>query len=255
MMKIFKTLTFISVLAIVFPVFAGNDSQTALFQQANAAYESGDYQHAVELYNSIVDNGFDGWELRYNMGNAYYRLDEIGHSILNYERALRLAPGKKVIKDNLALARSHTTDNIEELPKLFLWEWAQSVSQMFTLNGWLIIIALLFLLGCAALGVFLISTEYKTRKTALIVNMVLILLIVFSAAGATISSINASKDNEAIITEPLVVVKGSPDFKGVDKFVLHEGTKLTINDIQDDWWQIEIADGKSGWINSGAEII
>ena len=254
-MKTFKILTLISLLVTSFSGLASNGSADDMFRQANAAYDSGDFQQAIDLYNSVIDNGYDSWELRYNMGNAYYRLDNIGKTILNYERALRMAPSKKVIKDNLALARSRTTDNIEEIPRLFLTEWIMSITQMMTLSGWLTVLAILFILGFAALSIFLISTEYKTRKTALIINMVLLVLIIFSAVFATISVVNASKDNEAVITEPLVVVKGSPDVKGVDKFVLHEGTKLTINDTQDDWWQIEIADGKSGWINSGAEKI
>lgn len=254
-MKTFRILTLTSLLIASFSAFASKGNADEMFRQANEAYENGDFQQAIELYNSVIDNGYDSWELRYNMGNAYYRLDNIGKTILNYERALRMAPGKKVVKDNLALARSKTTDNIEEIPRLFLAEWVLSITKIMTLKGWLTTLAIIFILGLAALSVFLISTEYKTRKTALINSMVLLALIILSAVFATISFVSASKDNEAVITEPLVVVKGSPDMKGVDKFVLHEGTKLTINDTQDDWWQIEIADGKNGWINSGAERI
>lgn len=254
-MKRIKILLIIPMMALAFTAKAGVDDSKALFQQANAAYDSGDYERAVEQYNAITDNGYDSWELRYNMGNAYYRLDNIGQSILNYERALRMAPGKKIIKDNLTLARRQTADNIEELPRMFLIEWALAFSQMMTFHGWLTLIAILALLGIAALSVFFISSEYKTRKTAFIISVVLCIIIIFSVAGATISSHNTTKDNEAIITSPLVVVKGSPDGKSIDKFVLHEGTKVTIGDEQDEWWQIEIADGKSGWINGGAERI
>ena len=149
-MKKIKLIILLQLLTFTIVGWASSDSQTELFRQANAAYDSGNYEQAVELYNTIVDNGFDSWELRYNLGNAYYRLDNVGQSILNYERALRMAPGKKNIKDNLALARSHTTDNIEELPKLFLVEWANAVVRIMTLKGWLTTVAILFLLGCAA---------------------------------------------------------------------------------------------------------
>lgn len=247
--------TIISLIAFTFPTWANIDSQTDLFQKANAAYDSGEYAHAIELYNSIIDNGYDCWELRYNMGNAYYRQDNIGYSILNYERALRMAPSKKNIKDNLALARSRTADNIEELPRLFLIEWAQDVAHIMTLRGWLTLVIILAIISCAAASFFFIAKDYKTRKTIFIIGSVFLFLLIVSAVNATISSHNATKENEAIITSPLVVVKGSPDAKSVDKFVIHEGTKIIIGDVQDEWWQIEIADGKSGWINGGAEII
>lgn len=244
-----------AMLAMALHATAGNDSQTSLFLQANAAYDSGDYEKAAELYNTIADNGYDSWELRYNLGNTHYRLDNIGLAILNYERALRMAPTKKIVKDNLTLARSRTADNIEEIPQLFLVEWGLSVVQSLTLKGWLTVVAILFVLCCVATGIFLIANDYNTRKKVFIIGIILVVATLFSAICATISSRRASMDNEAIITAPLVVVKGSPDAKSVDKFVLHEGTKLTIGDTQDEWWQIEIADGKTGWIDGGAERI
>ncbi|MBQ1408973.1 MAG: tetratricopeptide repeat protein [Bacteroidales bacterium] len=256
-MKTIKTLTIIPLLFFALTAWADSEAGMPhlLFQQANAAYDSGDYAQAVELYNEIADNGYDSWELRYNLGNAYYRLDETGLSILNYERALRMAPGKKTIKDNLALARSHTADNIEELPHPFLLDWINAVTGIMPLRGWLVTVVILVILGCAALSIFLIAKEYRIRRSLFIVSMTLLLLIVLSAIGAAISAHHATNDKEAIITAPLVVVKGSPDAKSVDKFVLHEGTKISIGDEQDEWWQIEIADGKSGWINGGAERI
>ena len=166
-----------------------------------------------------------------------------------------MAPTKKIIKDNLTLARSHTVDNIEEIPQLFLVEWGLSVVQALSLKGWLTLVAILFVLCCAAVGIFLVARDYNTRKKVFIIGIILIAATIFSAVCATISAHRASMDNEAIIMEPLVVVKGSPDAKSVDKFVLHEGTKITIGDTQDEWWQIEIADGKTGWIDGGAERI
>ena len=50
---------------------------------ANQAYDNGDYESAVQIYNQILSSGFDSWQLYYNLGNTYYRLDSIGKSILN----------------------------------------------------------------------------------------------------------------------------------------------------------------------------
>jgi SH3-like domain-containing protein len=46
-------------------------------------------------------------------------------------------------------------------------------------------------------------------------------------------------------------VKSSPDEKGNDLFILHEGTKVEVLDELNDWKKIRIANGTVGWIKSG----
>ena len=241
---------------LLFPALAGATTDPdQLFLQANAAYDSGDYHGAIELYNSILEQGLESWELYYNLGDAYYRADEIGQSILNYERALQLAPGKQIIKNNLNLARSKTTDNIEQLPQSFLKSWTLAVVHLTTPHGWRVIVICLVSLLCAALCTFFVARNYTLRKTMFVISSLLTLLIIISSVNTAISANLVTNSKEAIVTDPMIVVKGSPDHKSVDKFVLHEGTKLTITDEQDQWWQITIADGKNGWIQTGAEKI
>lgn len=231
------------------------DEAHSIFLKANAAYDSGNYQKAADLYTSLSEEGWQSWELYYNLGNAYYRLDETALSVLNYERALRLAPNKKIIKENLALANSKTADKIDELPRLFLLDWIDAVVDMATARTWLTLVVFFVMLLSASFCIFFIAKDYRIRKIQFIGGSVLIFLLVFSAFNATLSVKNVTNNNKAIVMKPLLVVKGSPDAKSVDKFVLHEGTKLTITDRQDQWWQVEIADGKNGWIADGAEII
>lgn len=249
----------IFLLAIIFAPNVSAISTLSLkesyFSDGNEAYEKGDYQLAVEIYNQILKDGFTSWELYYNLANAYYRLDEIGQSIINYKRALRLAPNKKIIKDNLTLARSKTSDNIEQLPQPFLKQWTHSFVSITTLHGWRTMLVIVLFLFCASLTVFFIAHNYRLRKTMFIISALLLIITFLSAINAAISVNNVTNNNEAVIIAPMTVVKSSPDPKSVDKFILHEGTEITISDTQDEWWQIYIADGKTGWINSGAEII
>ena len=247
----------ISILVFTIVLFPTLIAQThdEMFHSANVAYDSGQYCDAAATYSSIVESGYEDWKLYYNLGNAYYRMDEIGKCILYYERALRLAPNKQIIKDNLDLARSKTTDNIEELPRTFLYNWMQAIVNITTPKGWRNIVLILIIALCVTAIFFFTARNYNLRKTMFITGGVLIVLIFFSSFNAAISTRNRTIHDEAIVTSPLIVVKGSPDVKSVDKFILHEGTKLKISDRQDEWWQIEIADGKNGWINSGAEII
>lgn len=257
MHNIFKILTLATVLLTAHPAWAVSDkkAEEKNFATANEAYENGDYAQAVETYNDIIRNGFESWQLYYNLGNAYYRLDSIGRCILSYERALRLAPNKQLIKDNLELARSKTTDKIEVLPKMFLVQWTDAVVRITTPRGWRIIFLSLFFLTLSALCIFLIAKDYRFRKTSFVLTVILAILTIFSILNAAISAKNVTNNMKAVVIAPMVVVKSSPDAKSVDKFLLHEGTLLTIDDKQDQWWQITIDDGKNGWINYGAEII
>ncbi|MCR4829572.1 MAG: tetratricopeptide repeat protein [Bacteroidales bacterium] len=250
------TITIILLLmAVATPTAALHAATDSRFADGNSCYEAGDYEGALANYRAIVADGQESWELHYNMGNAYYRLDSLGKSILSYERALRLAPTSKEVKENLALAYSKTADRIEVLPTLFLVEWFRAVVGLFTPRGWRIACVVMMVLVCAALCLFLIAQDYKRRRSLFIISALLGFLLLLTILNATFSAHYASHSNEAIVTDAMVVVKGSPDGKSVDKFVLHEGTKVKVTDQQDQWWQIELSDGKSGWISGGAEGI
>ncbi len=53
-----------------------------------------------------------------------------------------------------------------------------------------------------------------------------------------------------------VYVKSSPDEKGNDLFILHEGTKIDVLEPFEDWRKIRIANGTIGWLKAkDVEII
>ena len=69
-----------------------NETDQQTMQVAGGLYNAGHYVEAVRLYQQLVDQGVDNVELYYNLGNAYTRIDDLGHAILNYTRAQRLDP-------------------------------------------------------------------------------------------------------------------------------------------------------------------
>ena len=54
--------------------------------------------------------------------------------------------------------------------------------------------------------------------------------------------------HKAIITTPVVSGKSSPDSSGNDLFVLHEGTKVSVEDAVGEWLEIRLSDGNKGWV-------
>ena len=106
----------LSVVIFLFGLVAFGQNET-LFNQATEAYNEGAYQKAVDNYLEILDNGQHSAELYYNLGNSYYKLNQIAPSIYYYEKALLLRPNDEEIKNNLAYANNMTLDAIETLPE------------------------------------------------------------------------------------------------------------------------------------------
>jgi SH3-like domain-containing protein len=60
----------------------------------------------------------------------------------------------------------------------------------------------------------------------------------------------------AIIFTSQISVKSSPDNSGTDLFVIHEGTKVSVEDEVGEWLEIKLSDGNKGWIPANSlEII
>lgn len=88
-----------------------------LWDQANTAYINNDFPTAISLYETILSSGRQSGKLYYNLANAYFKEQEIGRAILNYNRALRLNPGNEDIRYNLQVAEKMTKDHIDAVPE------------------------------------------------------------------------------------------------------------------------------------------
>lgn len=221
-----------------------------LMQRGNDAYAKGDFVAAAQAYNAVLDAGYESADLYYNLGNVYYRQEEYGLSILNYERALRLKPNFRDAKQNLDLADSKTEDQIAALPEIFLAQWAHSVVAWFSPTGWRICTLILLTLLGTAVVLFLLSRDYAWRKGALIGGIVTLVFLLLCISCTISASVRYNRHNQAIVTAPMAVVKSSPEENSIDKLVLHEGTKVNIEETLGEWHKIQIADGNNGWLQT-----
>ena len=218
--------------------------------EADSAYVHGQYQQAIRDYEALLKQGASA-ELYYNLGNAYYRTENIPEAVLNYERALLLSPGDRDIRFNLQIARSKTFDKIVPESEMFFVTWYRSLVSLMSVDGWARTALVALALTIVLLLVYLFSYRIWLRKAGFFGGVVLLLLFV----GANIFAWQQKKDllnrKGAIIFAPAVTVKSTPAVNGTDLFILHEGTKVVITDgSMRDWKEIRIADGKEGWIES-----
>ena len=218
--------------------------------EADSAYVHGNFQQAIKDYESLLKQGASA-ELYYNLGNAYYRTENITRAVLNYERALLLSPGDADIRFNLQIARSKTIDKIVPESEMFFVTWYRSLVNIMSVDGWgrmaLVSLALVIVLFL----VYLFSARVWMQKLGFFGGGALLLVFVLSNIFAWQQSQNLLHRKGAIIIAPSVAVKSTPAQNGTDLFILHEGTKVVITDgSMKDWREIRLADGKKGWLES-----
>ena len=236
----------IAVLLMLLPMA----SNAATKAEADSAYVNGEYQKAITEYESLLKQGASA-EIYYNLGNAYYRTENITRAVLNYERALQLSPGDGDIRFNLQIARSKTIDKIVPESEMFFVTWYRSLVNMMSVDGWgrtaLVSLALVIVLFL----VYLFSARVWMQKVGFFGGGVLLVLFVISNFFAWQQRQNILYRQGAIVVAPSVTVKSTPAQNGTDLFILHEGTKVIITDgSMKNWREVRLADGKKGWIES-----
>ena len=218
--------------------------------EADSAYTSGHYQRAIKEYQTLLKNGVSA-DLYYNLGNAYYRSEEITQAIIAYERALQLAPGDKDIRFNLQMARNKTIDKITPETEMFFITWYHSVVNLMGVDGWAQMALVSLAIAIVLALLYLFSDLIWLRKLGFFGALLLLAVFFLSNLFAWQQKEAFTHRRSAVITVPAVAIKSTPAKNGTDLFILHEGTKVTITDnAMKDWKEIRIADGKEGWIET-----
>ena len=218
--------------------------------EADSSYVRGEYQQAIKEYESLLKNGASA-DLYYNLGNAYYRTENITKAVLNYERALLLSPSDRDIRFNLQMARSKTIDKITPEQEMFFITWYRSLVNLASVDGWARTALWALALAIVLALLYLFSDRIWLRKVGFFGALFLIAIFVFSNIFAHQQKELLVNRKGAIVTASSVTVKSTPDKKGTDLFILHEGTKVTITDSSmREWKGVRLADGKEGWIET-----
>jgi tetratricopeptide (TPR) repeat protein len=224
---------------------------------ADSSYVNENYQQAISQYEELIKEGAANAEIYYNLGNAYYRMDDITHAVLNYERAQLLSPGDDDIRFNLQLARSKTVDKIVPRSEFFIVTWYRLLVNQLSIDGWAYA-SLAFLAFAIILALlYLFSSPIWLRKVGFFGCGIMVICFVLANIFAWQQKSQLNQHEGAIIIESAVPVKSTPAQNGTDLFILHEGTKVSVLDNSiGDWCEILVPDGKQGWVEiSQIEVI
>lgn len=240
----------ISCLMLMLGFVGGSSAQlpeaVRLFDAGNTLYQAGNYQSALATYEEALAHGYGSADLYYNIGNAYYRLDQIGQAIRYYEKARRLAPDHRELLHNLSIARSRTLDQFSQLPTPFWRVWWNHFIGLFG-------IPVLFWMG---LGLYLLATGFlvyriwtRTRspwnRRGLAISAVLGLLLLLAAFTA---SLEAQNTREAVVIVERVSLHEAPLQDATIALDIHAGLLLDVLQKQDTWLEVRLPNGVTGWV-------
>ena len=192
-----------------------------------------------------------------NLGSAWYKSGNLPKAILCYERALKLDPSYDDAKYNLELLNAMKLDRLESVPELILATWVKKLGRTLDSDSWAVCFLVFLVLTLAMVLLFILGSSATSRRAGFFTGVVFLLLTVASLSFSMWQKNEYMKADKAIVMRPVSSVKSSPSGDSAkDLFVLHEGTKVTVLDNVGGWSNIELSDGRQGWMpSSDIEII
>ena len=232
--------------------FGGTSAKAVTKNNADTEYQKGNYQQAIRDYEEILKNG-ESAEIYFNLGNAYYRTDNITKAVLNYERARLLSPGDDDINFNLQFARSKTIDKITPQSEMFFVTWYKSLVNFTSVDNWAKTGILCIVMALLLVLLYLFGPQLMLRKIGFFAGLAFFVIFLLSNLFAFQQKQALDNRTGAIIISPSVNIKKTPAKNSADQFVLHEGTRVDIIDKgMTDWRCIRVGDGREGWIETKA---
>ncbi|OFY76849.1 MAG: hypothetical protein A2V46_12505 [Bacteroidetes bacterium RBG_19FT_COMBO_42_7] len=257
MKSLYRNILILLALVLVLPVnkVFSQEERSEKFRKGVELYSASNYQEAIEEWLDIYNTGYRSATLNYNIGNAYFKLNNVPGAILFYERALLLKPADNSINYNLQITRSLVVDKFEEIPELFFIKWFDFLSLLLSTNTWALVSIISFILFLVLLSVYIYTSKYRLKVLGFWFALICLIISASSLAFTMRNKSLVFDSHKAVIFAPSVNGKSSPDNSGTDLFVLHEGSKVSIEDMVGDWYEIRLSDGNKGWVPSNSLTI
>jgi tetratricopeptide (TPR) repeat protein len=224
-------------------------AQDELFQRGNQLYQEGDFAGAVEAYEAVGFAGFESAALHYNLGNAYFKVGDLGRSILEWERALASGTGDPDVSANLELARTLTADAVEPLPRFWVfsaWSWWV---QWLPRGMLLALVGAAWLLVGASVVTRVLSRNADLRWLGgwLAIGGAAVVLVF--APNLLVRELRIGQPDRAVVLATAVQVRAAPAADDdLTLFEIHEGTRVRVEQRTGEWAEVVLDDGKVGWV-------
>ncbi|MFT5819179.1 MAG: tetratricopeptide (TPR) repeat protein [Crocinitomix sp.] len=225
-------------------------AQDSSFVRGNEAYANSDYETALSEYSKVVSSEQMSTELYYNLGNTYYKLEQLGEAIWAYEKAIKIDPSNENAQFNLKFANTKTYDELDTSESGIV-TWLKINLFSFSINFWAYLSILMSFILAVALYFFFTTKKQKIKNRSLTLSFGALFLLVLMIVLAYLNQSNITDRNKAVIITEFVEVRSSPSDTAASGFKLHEGTKVDLLRSNDDWTEIGV-NGNTGWIEKTA---
>tara|TARA_B100001250_G_scaffold213500_1_gene183146 strand:- start:805 stop:1548 length:744 start_codon:yes stop_codon:yes gene_type:complete len=217
------------------------------FFNANNYYNSSKYLESINIYESILAEGWESNNLYYNLGNAYFRQNMIGQAIWAYNKALKINPRNSDVINNLEIVNARIKDRIILPDEFFLVKSYMNFKSSYNLNEWLIIGSITIFFSVI---LFLLSKLYIFDNVILDRLILGLIILAMIEHGIILDRFFDESDNKIGIIIDNEVETYSGPFYGDNAilFKVNEGTKVKINQSQNNWIEIILLDGNRGWV-------
>lgn len=225
-------------------VQAGEPAVRAELEEAMAQYDKGNFQGAADGFRSLLSKNPDQGHLYYNLGNSYFRLGQKGQAMAAYLEARRLLPRDPDIKANLKFTLDSVADRLDTdlgdsiSTAMAFWVGHVTPRELAYLSAWLV----------AGAGAALLFSLWPPLQWASSVAGGLVSLGIVVGFAWTISLVQ--QPVWGAVTAPLAKVVSGPGQGNAVLFELKEGAPFVVRKAEGSWYQIELSDGKKGWVAS-----
>jgi len=215
-----------------------------VWQKANSFYQQKQYDSAIYYYEQLAASKPDNAPLYYNLGNAYYRSNKIGPAVLNFERALHIAPNFTAASDNLTLTQSRIANKITPVPEIFFVRWWKNMTNAANATATAVLSLLLFIV---LIGILLQNRFRRPQwlRGQMIGGLMIIWLCTLIIAVE--SAVHAhSRDIAVVMQSDAPLMTSNQQTK--TQSLIPEGTTVKIISAKSGWVEVLLPDGRSGWL-------
>jgi len=231
------------------------DSGT-LFNEACKEYDQQNYSQAIIKFQSIIQSGVENGDIYYNLGNSYYKSNDIANALVYYERALKLSANDEDLKANLSITRQKIIDKAEDKPVLPIFEFLANIKNNYNIYSIKTVILLSSLFLSIAISLLIWFRSFKSKLFISVFASLSCLALI----PAVLSAYEIDKSNRleyGIISVEKSSVNASPDenANNTELFSLHKGAKVQVHRKIDGWLEVSFTTDKKGWIEASSLIM
>jgi len=219
-----------------------------LLERAEKAYDSKKYKEAISSYEKLIKEGYKSYQLYFNLGNAYYRNNELGRAIYYYELARKAEPNDEDVRINLGIASAKTIDKIDSKENFFIAAVKTNILSSFTTNTWAWLNISSLMLACILFFLFISSHKLIVKRISFLLSTLLFISFILTYFLGY-SAVKSRVENKfGIILSKEIKIMNEPTALAKSKFSLHEGTKIHVVENNGDWVLIKLDNGNEGWV-------